>query len=279
MERRIVGLVAGPDLPTEIVWKIADDLDRVLTESVTDKVDWDIQIQSVALPLDEYGKIIVWRDSDRIKRENGWHLMVALTELTRRIEDQLVISEVSITHKAAVICLPALGPFRLRHHTKNAIVRVLREMLDDDLQPDREASRFASPRWSSPRKKSPVRQKTTNNDGGFSSFLALKGAHGRLRLLTGMVRVNRPWRMVPSLSSAIAAAAAAAAFGIFYSSIWIMADSLSAGRLLFISAIAIMAMVGWLILYNNLWETAKAHRIAKDAILYNCATVTTSSSA
>ncbi|MBP2366780.1 hypothetical protein JOF36_002476 [Pseudonocardia parietis] len=34
-----------------------------------------------------------------------------------------------------------------------------------------------------------------------------------------MVRANRPWRLVPNLSLAIAGAAAGAAFGVFYSNI------------------------------------------------------------
>ncbi|GAB3259208.1 hypothetical protein [Arthrobacter pigmenti] len=275
MERRKVGLITDPDLPTEIAGDIVDDLERVLTESVSDQVEWDIEIRSIALPLDDYGKIVVWRDSNRIKRNNGWDLMVAITELTRRLDKHLIISEVSLTHQAAVISIPALGPIRLRHHTKNALIRVLREMIEDDLQPDRKPSKYAGFRWTKPLVQSPARQETITDDGGKSSHLELKGFRGRTRLLFGMVRVNRPWRLVPSLSSAMAAAAAAAAFGIFYSSIWIMADSLSPPRLLAISTIAIVAMAVWLIFYNDLWEKPRSHRMGRDALLYNSATVAT----
>ncbi|WP_026818152.1 hypothetical protein [Arthrobacter castelli] len=275
MERRAVGIVTDPDLPNEIAESIAGDLKQVLTDSVSDQIDWDIQVQCVPLPLDEYGGIIVWRNSDRIKRKNGWDMMVAITELPLRRDKHLVISEASLSHQAAVISLPALGALRPRRHVANAIIRVLREMVDDDLQPDRKVSRRASPRWTKPLVQSPVRQATISGPGGRTSHLALRGLRGRLRLLSGMVRINRPWLLVPSLSSAVAAAAAVAAFGIFYSTIWIMADSLSPLRLLLISAITIGAMVLWLIHYNNLWEKPKVHRVSKDAFLYNSATVAT----
>jgi hypothetical protein len=47
-------------------------------------------------------------------------------------------------------------------------------------------------------------------DAHTDQHLALAGVRGRLRLLAGMVRDNRPWRLVPHLSSATAAAAAVA---------------------------------------------------------------------
>ncbi|MGY1583225.1 hypothetical protein [Streptomyces sp. MN13] len=72
----------------------------------------------------------------------------------------------------------------------------------------------------------PVHEITTGEDG-IDASLALVGLRGHLRLLLGPVRANRPWRLVPHLASASAAAAATAAFGLFYSSIWNMADALS----------------------------------------------------
>jgi hypothetical protein len=47
-----------------------------------------------------------------------------------------------------------------------------------------------------------------SDEYGIDMHLALTGLRGRLRLLAGMVRGNRPWRLVPHLSTATVAAAA-----------------------------------------------------------------------
>lgn len=101
--------------------------------------------------------------------------------------------------------------------------------------------------------------------------LALKGNAGRLRLLAGMVRTNRPWWLAPSLSPAIAGAA----FGVFYSNIWQLADALSGSRLALITVLVVLAMVVWLIVDNNLWERPADRQLREEAVLYNTATVLT----
>lgn len=82
-----------------------------------------------------------------------------------------------------------------------------------------------------------------------------------MRLLAGMVKANRPWRLVPSLSPAMAGAAAGAAFGIFYSSIWLLADAFIVPRLLLVNALALAAMIAWLIIDNGLWVRASVRRV------------------
>lgn len=105
--------------------------------------------------------------------------------------------------------------------------------------------------------------------------LALTGTRGRARLLAGLVRANRPWRLVPSLSPAIAAAAAGAAFGIFYSNIWSLATALGVGRQIAVSALAIVAMIVWLILDHRLWERRVDRSLREEALLSNASTVLT----
>ncbi|GAB3526298.1 hypothetical protein [Arthrobacter monumenti] len=276
METKVVGIVTDPDLPNEIANRLKDELPDVLASGVTDKVNWEVRVKCQPMPLDENGKIVIWRNSQKLKEDEGYDFLICLTELTRRLEGQLVLSDVNIDYDSALISLPALGPVRLRHHVKNGIVRVVRVMLDDDLQPEREAVKKHRPLRLSDRMQSPIRQETTNSEeGGTDSYLALEGFRGAMRLLFGMVRINRPWLLLPSLSSAIAAAAAAAAFGIFYASIWTMADSLVPGRLLLISVIAVAAMITWLIVYNGLWQESRHIGRDKDARVYNAATVLT----
>jgi CobB/CobQ-like glutamine amidotransferase-like protein len=99
--------------------------------------------------------------------------------------------------------------------------------------------------------------------------------HHRLRLLAGMVADNRPWRLVPHLSSATAAAAATAAYGLITTTFWDMADSLSTLRLALISVVAVVAMVIWLLAYNHLWTRAGSRVEKEKMVLYNLSTMVT----
>ena len=86
------------------------------------------------------------------------------------------------------------------------------------------------------------------------THLALVGLRGRLRLLAGMVRDNRPWRLVPHLAGATAAAAGTAAYGVITSSFWKLADALSPLRLAAVTVVSILVMAVWLMVYNHLWD-------------------------
>jgi hypothetical protein len=112
-------------------------------------------------------------------------------------------------------------------------------------------------------------------DEQFDVRLGLPGWRGRIRLLTGMVRANRPWRLVPSLSSAIAAAAAGAAFGIFYSNIWSLAAQMGSVRLLVVMLLTLLGMVFWLIVDNQLWERPDNRELREEAVLSNASTALT----
>lgn len=263
--RRIVGLVTDPGLSTKVVESLTSTLPAALAVGVSDDVCWKVAVHSYALPLEDDGNIEIRKHSEELKSQNGWDFVVCVTELTRRLGDTLVVSEVNVAEGTALISLPALGPVRLRHHVGRAVVRVVRALITADAPNRRRIA--VGPLLE------PTKQEVT--DGGKNAYLELTRVHGRLRLLLGMVRVNRPWRLLPSLSSAIAAGVAAAAFGVFYSSIWNMADSMSTTRLAAVSIVAIMAMMMWLMLYNGLWERPRDLDQRKNAVLYNSATVLT----
>src|SRR5699024_11059543 len=77
------------------------------------------------------------------------------------------------------------------------------------------------------------------------------------------------------LSTAMAAAAAAAAFAIVYNSIWQMSAALPTPRLLLIGLLAITLMVLWLLLSNRLWERAGHTAAAEVFVYYNLSTLLT----
>lgn len=263
--QRHVGLVTDPGLSTKVVESLTAALPAMLAGSVRDDVCWKVTVHSYALPLEDDGNIEIRKHSDELKSRYGWDFVVCVTELTRRLDETLVVCEANIAEGTALISLPALGPVRLRRHVAGAIVHVVGALTTAGAEDRNRAT--VGPLFE------PTKREVT--DGGKNAYLELTRVHGRLRLLLGMVRVNRPWRLLPSLSSAIAAGVAAAAFGVFYSSIWNMADSMSTTRLAAVSVVAILAMMLWLMLYNGLWERPRDLDQRQNAVLYNGATVLT----
>lgn len=158
------------------------------------------------------------------------------------------------------MCLPTLGAWGVTARTRALLIPLLASLAggSDD------ASAMRAPRGTSTKDTAPgVR------------YLIRPGRVNRLRLLAGMVRNNRPGSLLPALSRTIAAGVGTGAFGIFYASIWTMADSLHPARLALISLAVIAALTAWLIIYNGLWARDHDFDGPRSRWLDNAATVIT----
>ena len=98
---------------------------------------------------------------------------------------------------------------------------------------------------------------------------------GNLRLLLGMVRANRPWRLAVRLSRALTAAIAAGVFALITRDIWALADHSGWPRLTVIAAGSVVAVVVTLVVGAELWERPRSHRVRKQVLLFNVATTAT----
>ena len=168
----------------------------------------------------------------------------------------VVLAELDRERNAAVVSLPALG---------SAPRRALRTLISTIAETVTGAG--------SMREFEEQRGIVVIGDGD-TEYVCAEGYSRRLKLMAGMVRGNRPWRLIPTLTGMTAAAAAAASFGIFFSTIWSMANALSAWRLAAITLLSLVLASLWLIVNNRLWErvtvTAKPR-----ARLYNMTTACT----
>src|SRR5699024_3752548 len=97
-------------------------------------------------------------------------------------------------------------------------------------------------------------QHSEEQEYGFD-YVLVGGRLGTLQLVTGMIRTNRPGRLITALSSSVATAMATGAFGVFYASIWNLADALHPLRLAAIATMVIGAFTAWLVARNGLWNT------------------------
>ncbi|GAA0517528.1 hypothetical protein GCM10011581_21700 [Saccharopolyspora subtropica] len=263
-DRVVVGLVADPGAPSSLARRLARDLPDALAREVTDQVTWDVRAVTDPIRVEADGRIPIEDHAGEWLAQEEWDLVVCLTDLPRHNRTGPVVADISTREGVALASLPAISWLRQRSHTRRVLVHLVGVLASEKLQ--------LRASWGRPPARLGRTIRLVATEPGIEQVV-LSGLRGRFRLVAAMVRDNAPWRLVAGLSRAIAAAAAAAAFGVFYSSIWQMADALSTGRLLLISAVAVAMMVGWLILGNGLWERRRTG--SETASLYNVTTVIT----
>lgn len=286
----LLGLVADPGVPERLAnWMTQGGrLEELLTEQ-TRGPSWRVEVVVRPLMLDAQGHMPMLDIGREALDERGWDAVVLVTDLPRRSDTQPLLGDYSTTVSAGMVSVPALGAVNLRRRAREVIGHLVVEHLTPALSHSErsgaacdatETDESRAPGSAGRRRNqghrihTPVRHVESTHEG-IDQHIALVGVRGRLRLLAGMVRSNRPWRLVPSLSPAIAGAAAGAAFGVFYSNIWMLADAFTPPRLLLVSAVAVAAMIVWLIADNGLWERFSDAWLREQAMLSNAATVLT----
>jgi hypothetical protein len=98
---------------------------------------------------------------------------------------------------------------------------------------------------------------------------------GRLRMLGGMVRANRPWRLTARLYGALIAALAVVVLALVTSDVWRIATSLSVPRLALLTFLSVSVTVASLIAAHGLWEHAVGEHSRDQLRLFNAATALT----
>lgn len=256
-----VTLVAEHGLPYGLAEGIAPRVEEALAKTSVGPVA--VTVDDGALMLDDEGEVHL---SDSVPTtSNSADLVVFLTELPRLWRGRPLPAEIDSRRSAAVISVPACGTLGLRRNVTDLTVACIAGLAE----PDSADETFRSV-------ESRLRQWHIDEERDGKSILVATSQWGWVRMVTGMVRVNRPWRLVSTLKGVIAAAAATASFGIFYTSIWQMATVLSPWRLGLITAFSIAVMGTWLIVANRLWESRRSRSSAATwSLMYNTVTVAT----
>lgn len=245
-------IVTEPGLPAALVDRADLRIHQILEDSAVTYREFAVT-EETSLHMSPQGDL-----------DSGWageaagesDAVIFVTELPRAQGRDVVVVELDHTRSAAVICTPALGLLPSR-----AFVACIEAVLARLAGGPRDATGPVGGRWRS-------------EDNGDTELLIARGISSRVRLICGMIRGNRPWRMIPTLTGMTAAAAATASFGVFFSSIWSMANALSPWRLSLISVLSIAMASVWLIVNNRLWETTDLMPKWRRA-LYNTATIGT----
>ena len=271
----VVALLADPDAPTEIAQRIAQILPPRLADKSSHGRRFDVHVISEPFSSGtEDPPTLMRRIIDRARGEN-WDIVVALTELPLHSHGRKLVVDLSHEHGSALLSLPPLGGLRLHARTRRAVEEVVLGLASPPAT--------GMPSESRPRlgpfvgRLAPIHPGQVGEDEPADLRYVVTGPRGHLRVLVGMVRANRPWRLVPGLSKALAAALATGAIATVNSTLWTLAESLSALRLVIAMVGSVALMIGWLIVDAHLWHrSTEVSREAKQkARLYNASTIIT----
>ncbi|RBP65460.1 hypothetical protein DFO66_10443 [Brevibacterium sanguinis] len=253
-------LITDPGFPSRRLGGILDSLDERLNNDLepdvhlTTRVEtilmtphYEIDHNSIEAAVDEYDHV---------------DIILVLVEAPRHVNRRPLVAEVFADRRVAVVCATAVGAIRPNVRILDTLMSCIERMRPHFLRRDIRQPTLSFCRWS-------------KNDESGAQMLSSSRAAGNVRLLMGMVAANDPWRTMPKLSGVLAGAAAAGAFGIFYSSIWQLASYLSTPRLLSIGLMTMVGMVLWLIASHRLWDVPPNESRASIVLLYNFSTILT----
>jgi hypothetical protein len=269
-----VGLVATPpDHPARVAERLARELPGLLAARVDRDVRWEVRSGWGAVaPRRDGGADALLDDVARRREECGWDLAVCLTDLPLHAQRVPLVAHCSARRRVGVVSLPALGLGQLRAG-RSAVAGLIGGLLGVDVRSGRPMRDEQTARMVED--VAPIRRVVDDEtDDGEVGFLASR-ATGRLRLVAGMVRANRPGRALLGLSKLLVGAFGTAAFSLATNTIWQMGDTLGGLRLTVIMLLSLVALVGWLVFAHHLWEKPSPDTSPELARLFNLGTVIT----
>jgi hypothetical protein len=269
----VVGLVATPpDHPARVAARLTAELADRLAERVDADVRWTVQEGwGEVAPRRDGGAEALLDDLARRRTDDRWDVAICLTDLPLHTDRTPLVAQSSTQRRVAMVCLPALGLHQLR------AVRAVVPDLVGRLLADAPDQRASPARWTSAdltSRGAAIHRVIGAEDVGEVRYVASRLAGGA-RLLTGMVRANRPGRALLGLSKLLVGAFGTAAFALTTDTIWQMGDALGGLRLTVVMLLGLIALVAWLIIAHDLWEKPDHDTPAELARMFNLGTVLT----
>ncbi|TNH28695.1 hypothetical protein FHG89_14805 [Micromonospora orduensis] len=268
----VVGLVATPpDHPARVAARLTAELAGRLAERVDADVRWTIREGwGEVAPRRDGGVEALLEDLAQRRADDRWDIAICLTDLPLHADRVPLVAQTSARRAVAMVSLPALGLPQLRA-TRAAVPDLVSRLLTDA------SDRRVPPAGWAPAeitRRVPAIHRVVGEADGELGYVA-SGLVGRVRLLAGMVRANRPGRALLGLSKLLVGAFGTAAFALTTDTIWQMGDALGGLRLAVIMVLGLTALVAWLIVAHGLWEKPSRETPTELARLFNLGTILT----
>lgn len=273
----VVALLADPYTPTEIAQRMA----RTLSTRLADKSGQGRRfvVEVVSEPFTsgaEDPPTLMRRIMDRGSTED-WDIVVALTDLPLHAHGRRLAADLNHEHGLALLSLPSLGGLRLQTRVRRAVEEAVLGLAGPPTTAAEGLPRGQPSLGPLDHRLEPVHPGPIGETEADDLRYVVSGPRGYLRVLVGMVRANRPWRLVTGLSKALAAALATGAIATLDSTTWSLSEALSTPRLVIAMIGSVGLMIGWLIVDGELWHrsTGGSPEARQQARLYNASTVVT----
>ncbi|MFS0750523.1 hypothetical protein [Oceanobacillus sp. 1P07AA] len=295
---RSLGLISAPGYPKDIAARLQDELPNLLQYYVDENCEWELYY--LEDPLTGAGDSLdILKATKEIKENNNWDFTVCLTDLPIFKEKRLILAEASEEENIALISLPSLGSTMMIRRLRESILQLVNEMFygSDDADRDKAQQRIQSMNDNHKQLKnkdsrhligkrffeylSPIKRETPNeqeakHDSSIDvRFTVPKKWSIALRIITGMVRANRPWSLFPAFMKVIIIAFTTGAYALVFPTLWQLSNYYTITRMMILSIVAILAMVIWIILGHQLWERPQDANNNYLRKLYNATTFLT----
>lgn len=265
-----LGLITDPDLPEHVARHLADELPQYLD----DERQWTVEVDVDPVTAGLHGTRDILRATRDRLQQRDWDYAITLTDLPVRANGRPVVADANVEQRVAVVSLPTLGGTQPYRRSRQVVLQLVDELTGREGGADHRYgldSRLTEV-------VAPIRREGEHDDDGEVDIrYTATRTRGRMRLLSGMVRTNQPWRLVFGLRNALAAAVATSAFGLSSSTIWQIGDQLGPIRQIIAAVGAVGVLVGWLIAAHGLWEKRRSDspQDREQVLLYNTSTVLT----
>ena len=208
-----IGVVAPPGLASALTAGIAEELQSDL-EQVFPSVRWALEVlteHALVMPPAGVAELVEAVRQDLLDRD--WAICVCVTDLPLYVDGRPIVSHVSVTHGVGIVALPALGAVQLPRRLREQIIETVAELVCDEP---------AGVPWIAPegamgdcerRRERVLRELARRHEpSALTPAFVARIAAGHLRLLLGMLRANRPWRLAGHLHRSLFAAFAVSAY-------------------------------------------------------------------
>lgn len=204
-----------------------------------------------------------------------WNLALLVTDLPARRDRSPVRSYASPTHGVGIVSLPTLGQMQLRRRLAPVALDVIAELVGEASTDQVSGGRWRRGRAQrkAKRRLSQLAAEPVQPENGW--LFALRVIFANTLLLSGMVRANRPWRLVARLYRSLVGALAFVSFAVLGQGIWQLAVTMGLVRLSIVNAASLGVMVALIIIVHGLWERPREPEAREQAALFNIATILT----